>query len=149
MAVKVQCPRCKDKFKVEDWADGGLPCPKCGYILRIPTEENATPVEHTTKEASGSTLQTQNKSLTVGSMWRLFSYGWLMTLSGIIIMTLASGMDVSVYASGIGAVANIDKMNQRSDWIMIGLGLFISGVLTLGMSAIHRTIIRAASQKLR
>ena len=42
MNIKVQCPRCKDKFKVEDWVDGEVVlCPTCNYKLAVPRKKHS------------------------------------------------------------------------------------------------------------
>ena len=66
---------------------------------------------------------------------------------GIIITWMALRMDVrGGDVQGIGAIANMDKMNQRSDWVVIGMGLFVCGIVVIGMSAIQRTIIGLRGQ---
>jgi len=66
--------------------------------------------------------------------------GILLIVAGIITVIACLGMDVSVE----GHIANLDKMNQRLLGVVIGVGVFIAGVVTVCLNSIHCSLWKIA-----
>jgi hypothetical protein len=87
-----------------------------------------------------------------GEPWAGYAYvlGALLIVAGIITTVYCMGMDVSSGSSHEdAAIANLDKMNQRLGGVVIGVGLFIAGVVVVGMCAINVTLAFTAQVILR
>jgi hypothetical protein len=76
--------------------------------------------------------------------------GPLLILAGVITTAACMGMDVSSGSTHEGAaIANLDRMNQRLGGVVIGVGLFVAGVVLAGMWAIHATLAFTAQVIMR
>jgi len=69
--------------------------------------------------------------------------GILLILAGIITTIACAAMDIGVRV-GHDQVANLDKMNQRLLGVVIGVGLFIAGVVAVYLSSIHFSLWKIA-----
>ena len=70
-----------------------------------------------------------------------YFFGCLFIGASVIVTYLAVGMDIAGgHDPDIGTVVNLDKMNQRLGFIVIGVGLFLSGIIALSVNAIHATV---------
>lgn len=141
--IDVKCSQCQEGFSVpESLAGQQENCPTCGHIVVIPAGSGTAPTEKTSppkmsvwkRDIFGRKMPPKG----VGRVGGIIS-----TISGMIVTALALQMDITVGGTNI---ANLDKMNQRSDLIVIGVGLFVCGIVVLCMNAIHQTIIRSRGQ---
>ena len=138
--INVKCPRCKEAFEVPASLAGQQEtCPVCEHAVVIPPERPSPPKQSIwKKDIFGRTAEefAEERDELPPSVGRTF--GCLSTVAGIIVTVFAMGMDVTGgHIEEIGAVANLDKMNQRPGLIVIGVGLFVSGIVALSMDAIH------------
>jgi hypothetical protein len=107
-------------------------------INRVPLPkgppQEGTPRQVTLSDLVPGKLQSRTDALpTAGAI-----FGILLIVAGVIVTIVSMCMDVGSGESlGGRELANLDKMNQRLGLVLVGSALFISGVVTVCMNAIH------------
>jgi hypothetical protein len=101
----------------------------------VALEDDPLPLQTPSTPSEPSTLQAERKPPVAG----LFIGGLLM-FAGVMTTVSALNMNVSKSIEHGIEIANLELLNQRTGMIVIGCSLFLSGMLSGCLSAIHSTL---------
>lgn len=135
--IKLKCSKCGADMEVPDSMAGHTEaCPECKTV-NIVSQSKEIPQGPDAREPLAPGLK-------LSEPWGRFC-GWLLIVLGIGIIIGFSVMDVSSgYSFGERGIANLDKMNQRLGGMILGVGVFLSGVVKTSVGGMEYMLWKVA-----
>lgn len=148
--IEVLCTECGEMFSVPDSIAGKKEdCPSCKASICVPNladKKSPPPVSNSVSSRTMQRIVNDSFSPTVASpRGRIIAgkiFGYVFAVIGAVVAVRALSMNV-----GVGDVANLDLMNQRTNEVIFGSGIFIAGIVLICASEIHDSLWKMADRR--